>query len=210
MLSCSIPSCTFGFHMNYYLDGPISVPRARGTYIILHPESPPTIKIGCGNITSRLKTVETSLSRGGYLAAWFPEMSLERDLHERFGHIRIRGEFFDWKDPLIGFVNERRRELGLDEVNLDRFEPKTWHDESVPYNAEWDSSLREAGLPRGLELEIRRLFRTKQFKNPGRRSLRDIIVHWMQSGYEGDPLTEAAWIRLMGRSRYLEATGQAK
>lgn len=66
------------------------------------------VKIGWSSVCpwARMKTIETTCPLPISLIAIVPgKKSDEFAFHRTFGHLRMRGEWFAWKDDLIEFVN---------------------------------------------------------------------------------------------------------
>jgi hypothetical protein len=69
------------------------------------------VKIGRSvNIESRLNALQTSTAVPLKLLAAIPGGGRERELHRRFAHLRIRGEWFRLGDDLRQFIEESKAE----------------------------------------------------------------------------------------------------
>jgi hypothetical protein len=78
------------------------------TYFIIDPETG-NIKIGRSyNPQNRLSGIRVT-HPGADILATLPDHSLERELHKRFQHLNVEGEWFSPGDDLIDFIEDLGR-----------------------------------------------------------------------------------------------------
>lgn len=191
--------------------GPMGAPRCSGVYYA-YACGTGRVKIGLSeNVRQRLSGLDTSSATGIHLAA-FEEcarealVERERLLHGEFAALRVRqnAEFFRLEGLLVDRVNEIRASLGYAPFDRALFdEPKDRESEAVEVDGAWEAIIGRQ-LP-ALAEEMRKLLRTRSFKNDFRRVMRDRLVAGLKRG-SAHPFTVDEWCRLMGSERYFVAT----
>jgi hypothetical protein len=98
--------------------------RFNDVYVKAPPEPPPLaedyvyfiddgerIKIGrAQDPLQRMQALQTGIGKELALLLAIPNGNLEGLLHQKFAGLRVRGEWFRKEEPLLGFIEEKKRE----------------------------------------------------------------------------------------------------
>lgn len=77
-------------------------------YFIAAGHPPEAVKIGCTHdVRSRLRGIQTGNHLPMLLLGTLPgDRRLERELHRRFEHLRLQGEWFRWSDEIAAVISD--------------------------------------------------------------------------------------------------------
>lgn len=98
------------FHVQEWLKGVKKIPR----WVYFFRDSRNRIKIGISaNVNDRMKGIQSGLGEGLVLLGVLPDASeeLEKEMHAKFAHLRLGGEWFEPGEDLLAYIAENAQQL---------------------------------------------------------------------------------------------------